>query len=128
MCSFGAAVFASSPALAPADEALWGKVAHYLGGEVRFRPPRVRDIAGYTGIAEPEVRRLFKLMGRMGKVDEVAHDHFFLRGTVAEIVRIMTEVAAAQPDGRFTAAQLRDQLAVRRTAHPEPSSQLVMTN
>ena len=29
---------------------------------------------------------------------------------MAEIVRIMTEVAAAQPDGRFTAAQLRDQL------------------
>jgi len=96
--------------LAPADEALWGKVAHYLGGEVRFRPPRVRDIAGYTGVAEVEVRRLFKLMGRMGKVDEVAHDHFFLRGTVAEIVRIMTEVAAAAPEGRFTAAQLRDQL------------------
>jgi len=96
--------------LAPADEALWGKVAHYLGGEVRFRPPRVRDIAGYTGIAEAEVRRLFKLMGRMGKVDEVAHDHFFLRGTVAEIVRIMVDVAAVAPEGRFTAAQLRDQL------------------
>ena len=96
--------------LSPADEALWGKVGHYIGGEGRFRPPRVRDIAGYTGIAEPEVRRVFKLMGRMGKVDEVAHDHFFLRGTVAEIVQIMASIAAGVDGGRFTAAQLRDQL------------------
>ncbi len=96
--------------LSPADEALWSKVGHYIGGEGRFRPPRVRDIAGYTGITEPDVRRIFKLMGRMGKVDEVAHDHFFLRGTVAEIVQIMARVAAAADGGWFTAAQLRDQL------------------
>jgi len=96
--------------LSSADEAVWGKVAHYIGGEGRFRPPRVRDIAGYTGIAEPEVRRVFKLMGRMGKVDEIAHDHFFLRGTVAEIVGIMTDVATTAPDGYFIAAQLRDRL------------------
>ncbi len=96
--------------LSPADEVLWDKVGGYIGGEGRFRPPRVRDIAGYTGVAEPEVRRIFKLMGRMGKVDEMAHDHFFLRDTVAEIVRIMTEVAAGADGGWFTAAQLRDQL------------------
>ncbi|TAL80576.1 MAG: selenocysteine-specific translation elongation factor [Beijerinckiaceae bacterium] len=96
--------------LSLADEAVWGKVSHYIGGESRFQPPRVRDIAVYTGIAEPEVRRVFKLIGRMGKVDEIAHDHFLLRGTVAEIVQIMTSVAAAAPDGYFTAAQLRDRL------------------
>ena len=96
--------------LSQADEAVWKKVAHYIGGEARFRPPRVRDIAGYTGIAEPEVRRIFKLIGRMGKVDEVAHDHFFLRGAVAEIVQIMISVAAEAPEGFFTAAQLRDRL------------------
>jgi len=96
--------------LSPVDEAVWSKVASYIQGESRFRPPRVRDIAGYTGIAEPEVRRVFKLIGRMGKIDEVAHDHFFLRGTVAEIVQIMMSVSAAAPDGYFTAAQLRDRL------------------
>lgn len=96
--------------LSPPDEALWRRVGHYIGGEARFRPPRMRDIAGYTGIAEPEVRRIFKLMGRIGSVDEVAHDHFFLRATVAEIVRIMVRVAAGAEAGQFTAAQLRDQL------------------
>jgi len=96
--------------LSPADEALWSKVVQYVGGEGRFRPPRVRDIAGYTGVSEPEVRRIFKLVGRMGKVDEIAHDHFFLRGTVAEIVQVMVSVAATATDGYFTAAQLRDRL------------------
>ena len=46
----------------------------------------------------------------MGKVDEVAHDHFFLRGTVAEMVEIATDLAAPAPKGEFTAAQLRDRL------------------
>jgi len=94
--------------LGPADEALWHKVRDYLGGATRFRPPRVRDIAGYTGVPEPEVRRLFKLVARMGRVDEVAHDHFFLRGTVAEMVEGLVAVAAQTPDGLFTAAQFRD--------------------
>ncbi len=74
--------------LSPADEVIWAQVGHYIAGEGRFRPARVRDIAGYTGIAEPAVRRIFKLMGRIGKVDEIAQDHFFLRGTVTEIVQI----------------------------------------
>jgi selenocysteine-specific elongation factor len=46
----------------------------------------------------------------MGRVDEVAHDHFFLRGTVAEIVAIAQAVGAGKPDGQFTAADLRDRL------------------
>lgn len=96
--------------LSPVDEALWARIAPFIKGEGRFRPPRVRDIAGYTSISEQEVRRVFKLIGRMGRVDEVAHDHFFLRSTVAEIVQIMTAVAAAVPNGQFSAAQLRDQL------------------
>jgi len=96
--------------LTPGDEALWNKVRIFIGGEGRFRPPRVRDIAGYTGVAEPEVRRLFKLVGRMGRVDEVAHDHFFLRATVAEMVGVMATLSEQAADHQFTAAQFRDKL------------------
>ena len=96
--------------LSPQDEVLWTRISPFIKGEGRFRPPRVRDISGYIGVSEPEVRRIFKLMGRMGRVDEVAHDHFFMRDTVAEIVQIMTEVAAVAPNGQFIAAQLRDRL------------------
>ena len=46
----------------------------------------------------------------MGAVDEVAHDHFFLRDTVSEMVTIMVDIAASSDKNEFTAAQLRDRL------------------
>ncbi len=95
---------------APDDEAAWNAVAALLGGEDRFRPPRVRDIAGTTGRAERDVRRLLKLAGRLGRVDEVAHDHFFLRETVREIVAIAAGIAAGSETQTFNAADLRDRL------------------
>jgi selenocysteine-specific elongation factor len=96
--------------LQPEDEAAWRRIAPLVSGVERFRPPRVRDIANLLDLREPDVRRLFKLLGRMGKVDEVAHDHFFLRPTVAEMTAIAAEIAAAAPQGQFTAAQFRDRL------------------
>jgi selenocysteine-specific elongation factor len=92
------------------DEAAWSMIAPLLGGADRFRPPRVRDIADTTGRAEREVRRLLKLAGRMGWADEVAHDHFFLRATVREMIAIIAEVAAEADGGAFVAAQFRDRV------------------
>jgi selenocysteine-specific elongation factor len=96
--------------LSPQDEDVWYDIQRLLAGAERFRPPRVRDIAGMLSLAEPEVRRILKLQGRMGKLDEVAHDHFFLRATTAEIVAIIIDLAEDAPDGQFSAAQLRDRL------------------
>ncbi|WP_407160795.1 selenocysteine-specific translation elongation factor [Bradyrhizobium sp. STM 3557] len=92
------------------DEEAWDAIAPLLAGETRFRPPRVRDIANETGRPERDVRRLLKLAGRMGRVDEVAHDHFFLRDTVHEMVGIVADLSAAAHDGSFTAAQFRDRV------------------
>jgi selenocysteine-specific elongation factor len=96
--------------LTEADEALWSEVEPLLGGEARFRPLRVRDIAELLAEAEPAVRRLLKLASRLGRVDEVAPDHFFLRATVEEMAAIVAAVAASEPEGVFTAAQFRDQV------------------
>ncbi|GGC75394.1 selenocysteine-specific translation factor [Chelatococcus reniformis] len=96
--------------LTPADEAVWREIRPRLGGTARFRPPRVRDIAGLIGASEAEVRRLLKRVGRMGEADEVAHDHFFLRATVAELIDILGRLAAAAGRSGFTAAQFRDQV------------------
>ena len=96
--------------MAQADERLWSEIEPLLGGPERFRPPRVRDIAGLLAVPEPEVRRLMKLGSRMGRVHEVAHDHFFLRATVAEMVAIIARIDAATDAGWFTAAQFRDQV------------------
>jgi selenocysteine-specific elongation factor len=92
------------------DEEAWQKIEPLLSGEVRFRPPRVRDIATATGRAERDVRKLLKLAGRMGQADEVAHDHFFLRATVNEMVGIVADLSAGAEDGIFTAAQFRDRV------------------
>jgi selenocysteine-specific elongation factor len=92
------------------DEKLWARIAPMLAGAERFRPPRVRDIATLLGLRETDVRRLLKLLGRMGRVDEVALDHFFLRATVAEMVGIIVDLSQTQPAGQFIASQFRDRL------------------
>jgi selenocysteine-specific elongation factor len=97
--------------LTPKDEAVWSEIAPLLAGAERFRPPRVRDIAASIGRTEGDVRRLLKLAGRMGWTDEVAHDHFFLRATVREMVAIIGTIAAHSNGGTFTAAEFRDRLA-----------------
>lgn len=96
--------------LSDADEALWADLAPRLGGDLRFRPPRVRDLATELGEDEEAVRRVLKLVGRLGRVDEIAHDHFFLRETTAEMVDVAAEVAAQDPAGVVTAAKFRDRL------------------
>ncbi|MEA2891883.1 MAG: selenocysteine-specific elongation factor [Bradyrhizobium sp.] len=92
------------------DEKLWARIAPMLAGAERFRPPRVRDIATLLGLRETNVRRLLKLLGRMGRVDEVALDHFFLRATVAEMVGIIVDLGQTQPLEQFTASQFRDRV------------------
>lgn len=96
--------------LTAADEALWSSIRPLMEGIERYRPPRVRDIAGLTGAAEPDIRRLMKRLSRMGRVDEVAHDHFFLRATVSALVTMVTELAGAGARGEFSAAQFRDRI------------------
>jgi selenocysteine-specific elongation factor len=96
--------------LTDAEEGLWLRVRPCIAGEQRFRPPRVRDICAITGTSESDIRRLLRLLSRIGKVDEVAPDHFFLRSVVAEMVEIAADTAAKSSDGQFTAASFRDRL------------------
>jgi selenocysteine-specific elongation factor len=86
------------------DEALWKKISAELIRE-RFRPPRVRDFADEHGVPEADVRRLMQRLAKLGRVVEVAHDQYFLRPVVAEMVGV------AHGFGRdFTAAEFRDKL------------------
>jgi selenocysteine-specific elongation factor len=56
------------------------------------------------------MRGLMHRLVRMGRVIEVAHDHFFLRGTVAEMIRIAADITATAPDAELTAADFRDRI------------------
>jgi selenocysteine-specific elongation factor len=108
----GAAVRLPSHAarLKPQDQKTFARIAPLLSGAERFRPPRVRDLAAALALPEQQVRALLKQLARMGQLDEIAPDHFFLRGTVAEIAHLLPALAAGVPNGEFSAAQLRDRL------------------
>ncbi len=93
--------------LSPVDEMVWA-AARPLLAAARFRPPRVRDLAAATGVAEAAVRTTLKRLQRIGQVVEIAADHFFLRETVAEMAAIAAETAASE--GGLTAAAFRDRL------------------
>ncbi len=97
--------------LSAKDEAAWKAIAPMLDGAERFRPPRVRDISASTGLPEAETRRILKVASRMGFVDEVAHDHFFLRPTIYEMAMIISDLSSRATSHEFTAAEFRDCLA-----------------
>jgi selenocysteine-specific elongation factor len=78
----------------------------------RFDPPRVRDIARATGIAEIEVRSLLATVARVGEVTLVAHDHFFVTEAVRELADIAAQVAAET--GVARAAEFRDRIGTGR--------------
>ena len=96
--------------LSAADEALWSQIRPQLLGEARFRPPRVRDFADALGVDEREVRRVLKLTQKLGRTDQIAHDHFFARETVREMAAIVLDIASGSEDGWFTAPAFRDRV------------------
>ena len=93
----------------PEEERLWALIRPRLASEP-YRPPRARDISKAMGIDEGFVRRLLRLAARRGDVEEIAHDHFFLRPVVERMAEIAIDVAAHAAGGRFSAAEFRDRL------------------
>jgi selenocysteine-specific elongation factor len=91
------------------SELHWRHIEQIIRAQ-RFRPPRVRDFAQSLDIAEDEARNLLRRVARMGRVIEVAHDHFYLRETVAEMIRIAADIGAADPSAEITAAAFRDRI------------------
>lgn len=90
------------------DEALWRRIEPLLSGEERFRPPRAVEIGPLLGAPDTEVRRVLKALARQQTVVEIAPDHFFRRETVQEMAAAVAGIAAAQPRGEVSAAQVRD--------------------
>ncbi len=97
-------------ALSPEDEALFALIVPDLLGEARFRPPRVRDLSTTLGVGETDIRRLLKLSQKLGRTDQIAHDHFFARSTTREMVGLAREVADDEENGWFAAAAFRDRM------------------
>lgn len=96
--------------LSEEDEALYDRILPELTGEARFRPPRVRDMATAWDVPEADVRRVLRMAARQGRVDQIRNDHFFLRATTAEMVRIIADIQAHAAEGWVTAAAFRDRV------------------
>ena len=93
--------------IAAVDRDLWEVLKPLLDASPSS-PPRVRDIAKASGIAEETVRALFKRVARIGEAYPVAHDHYFTAAAVADLARRV--VALNERDGCARAASLRDEI------------------
>ena len=93
--------------LAASDCELW-QTLKPLFEAVPYNPPRVRDIARGTGIAEETVRNLLKRVARVGEVYPVAQDHYFTASAVADLAARAAKLHASQ--GAARAAALRDEI------------------
>ena len=100
--------------LSAADAQTAMKVAKLLGGETRFRPPRLRDLAKTLGVKEPSLARQLKAMARGGLICEVVENHYFLTEVMAEIVGVLHDLLLAKEGAVFVAADLRDALKTGR--------------
>jgi selenocysteine-specific elongation factor len=87
------------------DISLWCLLRPLLDA-APFHPPRVRDIANATGVAEEAVRRLMKRVARLGLVYPVAHDHYFSAPAIARLAEQVEALCLAC--GGVRAAALRD--------------------
>jgi selenocysteine-specific elongation factor len=99
--------------LTPTDERLWNEVRPLLARGM-YQPPRVRDIARTLRQEETAVRQLMRRVARLGKTLQVAHDHYFLRATVAELAARAQDLAAHSPAGQLGAAEFRDRIGTGR--------------
>jgi len=93
--------------LKAADSDLWRTLRPLLDA-APCNPPRVRDIARATGIAEDTVRQLMKRVARLGELYPVAHDHYFTAAAVADLAARVARLS--QEQGAARAAPLRDEI------------------
>ncbi len=97
--------------LTGAEDKLWRAVAPLLRA-TPFQPPWVRDIARTLTAPEPQVRSLLQRVTLLGDTYEVMRDRFFTREAIAELARIVSELATE--NGAVTASQFRDHIGAGR--------------
>ena len=91
--------------LSASDVELWRALRAWHDA-APFQPPRVRDVARASGIAEDKLRALMKRVARVGQVYPVALDHYFTAEAIAELAAQVDALCARE--GVARAAALRD--------------------
>jgi selenocysteine-specific elongation factor len=101
------------PRLSREDERLWSQVYPLLATD-DLRPLRVRELAAELSLQPEPLSRFLKRAERFGRVAQVAPNRFFLLETIERLAGIAGELAAASPEGRFTAAEFKDHSGIGR--------------
>ena len=93
--------------LAAHDRELWQRFKPLLEA-TPYAPPRVRDVAHTTTIAEETVRNIMKRLARVGEAYPVAHDHYFTARAIDDLAQRVAMLC--ERDGMARAASLRDDI------------------
>jgi selenocysteine-specific elongation factor len=101
------------PQLAAADQALLVRVESMLRA-AGLRPPIVGELAGALGMERSMLLDFLERVGRLGYLERVAPNRYFLHETVASLSAIAAELALASDDGWFDAAHYRNRSGIGR--------------
>lgn len=98
-----------------AEQALWGKVAPVLeaGG---IKPPVVHDMVESTGVAFAELNKFLMNAARQGQVIRVSEKRYFVPRAMRELIQIVEDLVAANPQDEFTVREYRDRAGIGRNS------------
>lgn len=98
----------------PVDRKTWARVQPLLEA-ADFEGLVLAELASTAGLREPALRDFLHRKAKTGEVVCVTPDRFYLCGTLSRFAAIATAVAQGIEDGKFSAAQVRDQTDIGRT-------------
>ncbi|MCC5856700.1 MAG: selenocysteine-specific translation elongation factor [Ectothiorhodospiraceae bacterium] len=101
------------PRLETADAALLEAVTHALRG-AGLRPPLVGELADQLGLERQALMERLQSLSRLGYLERVAPNRYFLPETVETLADLARELAEESPDRLFDAAGYRDRSGIGR--------------
>ena len=97
----------------PADDKMWRTIQPLLSAAA-FGGMTVAELAAAASVREPAIKDFLHRKAKTGEVVRATENRFYLRGTLADFAAIATDVSQKLPDGKFTAAQVRDRTDIGR--------------
>ena len=91
----------------PADEEIWQAVQPVLGA-AGFGGLTLVELAHAASIKASLLKDFMHRKAKTAEVVPVTPERFYLRSTLAQFVEIVNLLSREVPDGRFSAAQIRD--------------------
>jgi selenocysteine-specific elongation factor len=104
---------AHSPRLPAEEEALLARIVPLLR-EAGLRPPIVGELAAALGMERAALIPVLDRISRLGYLQRVAPNRYFLPDTVEALAAIAAELAHASPDGEFDAIAYRNRSGIGR--------------